>query len=249
MFLRYGTILLLIQETFGYSQLEFSHKLNIPQASLNSYISGARHPGLRSEVRHHMEKLLINVANELKLHISNPSNLALHAMIAEINIRELIGLNHNTFQRVASQILIRYLKNIDYSMILKPPKAHDCLKIIIEEKNDFRSKASIALYLAEKARMGHFNEEREIEEGVVSIPITFPDIYSLINFSENNNITLRLPYTIDVMLSLPDKVNFQYDINNRYHVNVKIELNENISKEPLLFKGSSLMINQKISLS
>ena len=241
MLLRYGTILDLVQNSLGYTQVELSDKLCIPQSSLNSYVSGARVPTLRSEVRHRLKNLIIEVAKNYNLQHSDISNFALNVLFTEINMRKLFEIYQETFKSAAAKVLIQFLRKTESGRIQKTAEATDCLKILLEGKSDFYNKATIALYLAQKAKRNGFVIKEESVWGETSIPATFFDIDSLLRSSEN--MILEPQFAQDVFLSLPENVSLNYDINDNYRLTLKVVMNSHVSDELLIFKGNTLMRN------
>lgn len=241
MLLRYGTVLELVQKALGYSQVELSDRLNIPPSSLNSYISGARVPTLRSEIRHQLKRLILEVAENFKLQHPNISDFALHLLVSETNIRRILEIDQETFQYAAAKVLVHFLNKTELKPTWETSNPVDCLSILLEGKNDFYSKASIALYLAQKARKSGFSEKEEGIWGKAIIPIAFPDLSSMLQYSDN--IILDPSFALDIFLSLPDMVSFKYDINDNYRSSLTVIVNEQVTDKPLLFKGNTLMMN------
>lgn len=241
MLLRYGTILNLVQKALGYSQVELSDRLNIPPSSLNSYISGARVPTLRSEIRHQLKRLILEVADNFKLQHPDISAFALHVLLTEINFRKLLEIDQKTFQSAAAKVLIQFLSKTEARLTRETSNPVDCLSILLEGKNDYYSKATIALYLAQKARRSGFSVVEKGIWGETTIPTVFPDLDSMLQNSDH--VILDPSFALDVFLSLPDTVSFHYDINDNYRSSLTVIVNEQVTDKPLLFKGNTLMMN------
>ena len=207
MYIRFGTLLSLIQETHELSIEEFAKRIGLHPSRLFAYQKGCRFP------KKNIYNLKLIIEDLLENESFEPFDIDLGEYVKnifqkELKYRELFSYNENAFRIFAAKVLKVYLQiggQIGVRQFLKydtneiSTNPQYLLKVIFEEVSYGTHKKSIAHYLFEKNRKNFYvldnGKEKQIE---------LQDEQEFFSYSNKSEVLANISTSIDVFMSLID---------------------------------------------
>ncbi|ACB85554.1 hypothetical protein Nther_1987 [Natranaerobius thermophilus JW/NM-WN-LF] len=252
MYLRFGTVLKLFQDYFDESIREFSKRINMAPATVNAYIKGHRFPSKeisqsQPDIQYTLNSFLYNSLKELEMKPSqyNVKYYVMNILTLEKKFRTLTKSSKKSINKASTNLLLAYLKefyqnNPDCSPETVKVDKLDCIKSLFQEKNI--SKDAIALYLTGEKYQNLFFE-LEDNEDLLFWP-EFRNIEEIYNFCKRNGALVSWETSIDVLMSLPDKILLNIDNSNDYELSVEL-IDKNIQSTPFCNSSEFILDNNR----
>ncbi len=225
--LRFGTVLRLIQDILNEPTSVIAKRINLPVATITAYQAGIRFP--RNElhsVYRALTKFFQATLPELGYEYYDSGQFLSEALSLEKSLRRITDFNPILFQRAATKLLIIYIRD------------HDKMNNRVEDTVGLKKSLSFALKRAglnqaekhEVARclfeISQKNFFLDLSSDGTLKPLRFlglNDLPSIVNMPfDALNVLVNLPLCLDILMSLPDRIEISIDNNNDFQSTVRL---------------------------
>ncbi len=217
--LRFGTVLALIQNILDEPTSVISKKIDLPAATVSAYQAGTRFP--RNElpaVYRAVTRFFQATLPELGHEYYESGLFLSEALSLEKAFRRITEFNPIPFQIAATKLLAAFLVGKRANNGEDKADAKKCLSTALKRTGVDRSeKEEMARYLFEMGREGFFLELSK--DGALKTLrfLDLSDFYNIFNMpGDTIKVFANLPLTLDVMMSLPERIDISIDNANDF---------------------------------